>query len=568
MSHARQNEAAPGVVTSQIAGPSIPPHLLPTLKRYRELQILQSYFDGDQYAGRPDFFTGRKGSGEVVPLRERAPCITYGLPSTAVGELLDFMIGGERWPQVKVEEVEADEDVSELALDEKAATLLKESIDEIVEESGLRCSFYELAQRAVASRTGVAIGSIRDGMFALELPHARDCWPTFAGDDPKRPVQAMTWCYRYERMTVENGAPKYERAWFRRDYDATNITHYKPAEDRPGTDGPDWKVDRVEPHGFTFCPVVWVRNMPKAHADLDGRSLYDGLLNECDGLNLALSQRHRGIHHFGTPQAWETGVEPTDGPGATGRRAGTNDPDSFGRQPHGKVAEKARRSGPGEIWSYQGEAVSLGMLETTGKAFEVATSHVEDIKGRVLEMMGVTLLSPKEILSGGELTVSLLRMIYARMIALSDRMRLATWEPTLKLVLGMFLRMLADRGATGMHLRRGPSLAALCKGFAVETTEGTSWRLPKVTLVWGPYFTPSAAEKQAETTTAVQAKDAGLVAGKTATEHVARGFGVANADDEHDAVKAEADELEAKAKATADEATARAQKAAPPPPRT
>ncbi len=536
-------ESAAGVETSARVEPSVPPHLLPSLKRYKELQRLQAYFDGDQYKGLPDFFTGRKGNGEVVPLRERAPCITYGLAATAVGELLDFMLGGERWPQIKVEEAEADDDVSQLAISEADAELLKDSLDEIVEESQLRCAFYELAQRAVAARTGVAIGSIRDGMFSLELPHARDCWPKFTKDDPARPVEGMTWCYRFERMRVEAGLVKYDVAWFRRDYTATEVIHYEPlADEDTRSDAPKWIEKSREQHGFSFCPVVWVRNMPRSHADLDGRSLYDGLLDESDALNLALSQRHRGIHHFGTPQTWETGVGDDDGPGAHGRGASARTEHSA---PHGHVADQARKSGPGEIWSYEDPAVRLGLLETTGRAFEVATLHVDDIRARALEMMGVTLLSPKEILGGGELTVSLLRMIYARMIALSDRMRLATWEPALKAVLAMFLRMLADRGADGMHLRRGPTLAKLAKRFEVETTEGTSWRLPKVTLAWGPYFTPSASEKQAETTTALDAKDGGLIASKTATEHVAKSFGVENSDDEHDNAKSEKDEAAA-----------------------
>ena len=115
--------------------PSIPPHLIQLTKRSRHLSHLRTYHDGTQYDGRPDFWTGKKGNGETVPMRERKPAINYKLSRQAVAEIVKFTLGEGRSPRIRVEPDEELAGVSLSATEAKAlifdhfSTFFSESSD-------------------------------------------------------------------------------------------------------------------------------------------------------------------------------------------------------------------------------------------------------------------------------------------------------------------------------------------------------------------------------------------------------------------------------------------------------
>jgi hypothetical protein len=577
-----------------IGSEAIPPHLIPTLARYAALKQLQEYFDSKQYAGRPDFWTGIKGTGgEPVPLRERAPCINYPLAKNAVRQTVRFMLGEGRWPALRVEHGEGDEgaeapepdgeeeDGADLGLSEAEAETLKAGLDELVEKSGLPTVFRRLVERGLATGTSVGVFTIRRGRFSVELPHARDCWPTFESDDPTLGVIRLTWAYRYRKQVPEGDQLVTKTFWFRRDFDAEATLIYPPVEETTDGKTPQWAAPRAEPHGLGFCPVLWFRNGDHGNADVDGVSLYDGLLNELDAVNLALSQRHRGIHYHGSPQPWETGVEPGDGPEATGRKAGSFSPDdTAGRQSHGKVSEKARKQGPDKMWSYQGDNVKVGLLEATGSTFDATSKHVEDVRGRALEAMGVVIFNAEATmqLGGSDMSAKLLRLIYAPLLALVADLRTATWGPALTACLGLMVRMIVALDGRGIRLRHAKRLAQLGKRFLVSTAsavegEGPSdvWTFPELELVWGPSFESSPADVSGGIEGAVKASTGGLIAQKTAAGYVAPFFGVKDTVAELKAVekeraKTQADAVKNEAARTAAVAAATPQPPAPQPP--
>ncbi len=547
------------------------PENIRKLPRYKELAELQAYFESKQYDGRPDFWSGTKHDGDApVPLRLRKPCIIYPLPKAASQQVVRFMFGDRKFPQLKVEP-QKDDAYAQLTLTAEEAETLAHGLVDIIENGGFKSTIRALAVRGLSERTAVGILAIKKGRFAVDLAHAKDCYPVFQNDDPNDELLSVTWCYQYDLVKETPEGPKKELTWFRRDVDATSYLQYPPIKVEPNKPDVDWGTPTVTPHDYGFCPVLWIRNLSEdgERGNIDGASLYEGLGDQFDALNFALSQRHRGINFFGTPQPYETGVEDGDGPEADGNKTG---PIGYskasdgrgaeierggGRQSQGVSKTRARRMAPDRIWSYEGTQVTVGLIETTGKAFEVATLHVKDIRERALEAMSVVLAGMEQFTSGGgEMNAKFLVLAFAPLLNLVAELRDATWWPNgLQALLSMALRILAKTKGEGIVMPKAKILAELVTRFEVLTTtdgpqgkrEENVWMLPKITPVWGDAFDPSNAEVTEAVTSAVTAKEGGLIPQKQATQYVATYFGIDDVDAAVEELVAKADEDAAKA---------------------
>ncbi len=534
--------------------------------RFKRLARLQAYFEGTQYTGRPDFFTGiskaNKG-GAPVPLRERAPCVIYPLPKAAVNQATRFTFGEGRFPAIKVAAVEAADAIAPpLAVSDDEAEALTKGISALVEQSMLRSTMRCLERRGLSCCTAVAVLAVRDGKFAVDMPHAKDCIPTFREGTTE--VVEMTICYQFEKEVPDpqTGQPRYIRHFYRRDITATDWITFEDAPIPPAGHKVEWREVERKPHGLGFCPVVWIRNLPDScDADPDGSGLYEGLEDEIDALNFALSQRHRGITYFGTPQGYEIGVEDDDGPDTTGRVAGAVIPQAgtdgltFRRPTEDEMP--ARKTAPDQIWRYRSSTVTVGALETSGKSFEVATAHVLDIRSRILEAIDVVLIDASTIAGKGDVSAKLMAYLYAPLLGLVDELRECWWTHGLAAILAMMMRMIAALKGVGIYLAGAPKLAQILARFLIEDQGRTVWLPPTMTPTWGEYFAPSNDEIKMAVDTALEASGT-LVSSETATRYVAPYFGVQDPE-------AEAEDVGAESLEAAEQALEMAQAAKPPP---
>lgn len=523
----------------------IDPQFLHCTERYKQLRQLERYLEGTQY----EELTGWYDETSNAPLRERAPCVIYPLPKAAVNQAVRFAIGEGKFPRLKVEEVEAADALTpELVLSKDDADQLTSSIDDLVLRGRLKSMFRTTMRRGLSARTGVTILSVREGRFHFEHPHAKDCVATFKNDDPDSDVLSLVWSYQFDQVERgDDGKPVSQRYAFRRDYDEINVTEYEDAKVETGK-LIVWVVKNQRPHGLGYCPVDWTRNMPQeCGSSLDGVSLYDGLLDELDALNYSLSKRHMGLEILGTPQPYETGVDDGDGPGATGRTAAPQPKDVRARGYSNPSADArrsvaARRSGAQYVWSYSGEGVKVGLVETTGKAFEVTSAHVNDIRSRLLEAMDVILLDPTTVAGKGDMSAKALSLMYAPLLALVDELREWWWEQSLNNILSMMLRAVAALGE-GILVKGAKRLVEILKRRTIKVDGVDVWIPPTITPLWGEYFAPSAEEVKTNVDTATAAADGGLVSKSTAARFVANHFAVADIEAEQEQV----DEEKAKA---------------------
>jgi hypothetical protein len=487
------------------------------------------------------------GMGDPVPIRERKPCVVYKLPKAAVSQVVRFLFGDGRFPRVSAKAVDAQESVSGATLSDEGAAIVTKWIGNAIETASVKPLIRELAKTGISSRTAVVVLEIIDGRFDFTQPEPQHCYAAFRNGDPDFEVIRLLWVYEFRREEVAPDGKTLitKRYLFRREWDDRFVSFYDSVELKQG-EQPEWGAPQQVEHGFDFCPVVWIRNETSAASGVDGVSLYDGCEEQIEALDITLSRRHQGLVYLGSPQVYETGVEDGDGPGATGRKSAATG--FSGRAPHGMVAAPARKAGPEVIWQYNGKDVTIGMLETTGKAFEVATAHASDLRSRFLEEIGVVLASMADTVSritaGAEMSAKFLALAHAPLIGLVQEYRDTWWPMGLRKLLEMMLRMTAsveDRGERVL-IPGSSQMAAQLQAFMLPT-----WVAPQLEAKWGAFFSPSTSETQATVASTAQAKSEGLISRQTAVEAVAHDFGIDDVETELDEIAVEAAERQANA---------------------
>lgn len=521
---------------------AVPAEKIETTPRARSLGRLREYYEGKQYEHLPDFWTGKRGDGSVAPVRERAPCINYKLPKAIVQQTTRFTFGEGRFPRVSVEPVKPDQAPGPgLVLTEKEAGAIEELVTALINQMRLRSGARTALRSGLITGSGITVLSVQRGRFLLKHPRAEHCWPTFLPESNGE-VESITWCYRFDKLVEERGELMQRPHFFRRDITTTETVVYQDAPIETGK-SVRWVRDeeQTRAHGLGFCPVVWTRNLcEEFDGSMDGEAIYDGLFGEFDALNLALSQRHRGINYWGSPQPWETGVKDGEGPAAAARTAGTQRKrkDDGGYSAPAAGGEAARAISVDEVWQYESHEAEVGLLETTGKAFEAASKHVKDIRSRILETCNVVMHDADQLTTRGDISGKALALLLAPLLGLVDELRDCWWPYGVRAILEMALRMVAVLAPTkAIFLPRVGEVAQILQRFLVQDEDRKLWCPPPLTPIWGRYFSPSEEELKATVETAIKAKDGGLITDKTAASYVADDFGVHN-------VEAELEEVE------------------------
>lgn len=518
-------------------------------ERYRRISTLEAYFKGSQYDKRPDWYTGLGNDDQQVPLRERRPCIVTRLPAAAVRQVVRFTLGEGRFPKIEAVPTDEASAVAGVTISEAEAADLTRYIEALAKDCHLKSVAMQFMRTALAYSSAGAVASVRRGHFTWDMPRPQHCWPFFMHDDPMEDVEALVWCYPFNKIIEENGKLVERQHFFRRDYKPEEIAVYKDALAPPifGT-YVEWQRDeaKTKPNDLGFSPVVWVRHSPDPHCfDIDGAGLYEPHLEEFDGLSFALSQQHRTIHYHGSPQPYETGVDDDEQPGGIARQTrpvkGPNNQPEYGgvmAGPFGVNPKPARKMSPDSIWSYRGKAM-LGMLETSGKAFEIGEKHAKNIRARVLEAMSIVMVDP-DTAAKQDITGIALQRLFAPMLALVDELREYYWEHALAKMIGVMLRITAQLNGVGILVPGAVRAAAILKRFFVPFEGETLWVAPQMTPTWGDYFSPSPDEIKAAVESANAAVDGKLITAETGTRYVAPYFGVESAEDEAEDVVEEA----------------------------
>ncbi len=476
--------------------------------RAKHMHVLESYVNGTQYHGRPDWFSGE------CPLWERAPCIVYPIARTAIDSNVDLVLGEKTFPAISVPH--ADDVLEDGGLSKDDAELVNRWLCEFEHYARLRPVATELFASAQGCGSAVAIVGIRSGRIVVDTTRAAWCTPTLDADGA---VLALEIEYPYLTQTKDaSGAWIVEAMMYRRVVDAQQDVTYAPAKLANGV--PDWKPVTTIIHGLGFCPVVWYAHQKGCStvANYDGRAIHEHLLDEITALDFTLSQKHRAAMYAGDPQWTEAGVDSNENPAPGGRSAHslpatmTGGPVSASNPVTGSYATPARngsvrKKSPGDIWRYESPEVKVQLHTLPGDALKSIDDHAKDLKLKICEALGVVFIDPMDMPRGGELSARAIAALKARQLDRCDASRSDFGDLCLRPLVTMLFRLVTAR-PTGLRL---PGLDKIKPLIAQLLERGLLLRLS-----WGPYSQPEPAEDLAIVQAAAWALDKGIATVKSA----------------------------------------------------
>lgn len=496
--------------------------------RARRLDALEKLYKGEHRSDLPSFWDLE------VPLHERAPCVQSSIAETGGARLVNLVFGEGRFPTLAVG---ASEWGVEFADAERQR--LTALVAAVAKATTLRLVMSAALEQGLMLGSLCVVASVERGRLRARLYSAKHCEPEFAEDGET--VAALEIRYRHDRHDPATGRPV--TCWYRRRIDAQTDTTWD-VEARADGYEPDWGPGKVVTHALGFCPVRWHRNRPDVSDcdPTDGTALFAGLEDEIAALDMAMSQRHRNGRINGDPQVVVSGPDAQLGDAPMGEQGRMNDPArgswfsqiydgakrwiGSGGGPRGGAVKKA----PNTVWRLK-EGADAKMLESTGAGATILTQDADALRRTILDARGIVIASPEQVAANA--SAALMHELFAPMVAVAAIYR-EEYGQLLADVVNLLLRVAATTAARGGFVAlRGlrealPALARCVVPVADDAGRvAPLWVGLPLELTWGPYFAPTALDRQQEAQAAVTATGGRpVLTPATALRSMAAAFGV------------------------------------------
>ncbi len=513
--------------------------------RFRELDKLEAYYRCRQYEAREYEWNGAiRGMGEhrdylpewYVPMRLRKPSARYDLPKLIVKRLTAMVFGSDRFPALVVD---GDEDAQDF-------------VRQLALEGGLTAAALELRNKGGAQGSACASFGFVEGKPRISVHNAKHMQVLrWADRHQLRPAEVLE-AYGYPRAVYDASSGKTitKTYYYARYWDERSERVWDPIPEEIAKT-PAWVggVPSVEVvHDFGFCPVYWCQNI-KDSSEVDGESDYDGCCDAFDEINYLQSATQKGTI---------ANVDPTL---------------VIKDDPMLNTGEVRKGSG-NAIWAKGGAEY----LELRGDSMKAAQTWMTELKQQQLDTAGVVLADPQ--MTAKAQSAAAMRMLYLPMINTADQLRETYGQLLVQLSTGM-LKAAKKIGnaapgaivvtADGHRLQHTPCVQLEDRWVEVDReAEGEAdeakpklkektrkARVPgeseSVTLNWPPYFPNTWTDtKMATDALNVASGQAQLISQRTAVENAASMFGVADVDQELEAIAADTAMRSAQAAAAAD----------------
>ncbi len=446
--------------------------------RFRELDYKQSYFECTQHDWKRFDFDGRMitpgpptmqplltsdVAPYMVPIKYRRPSNPYRLGRAIVGSFTNMIFGEGRFPRFNV--------VGDTRSQRFANALIKEQ---------------RLPIRMIQARNlGGSVGSVGlawcfiNGKPRLSVRNTKFCIVHEWADREELIPAYVTEIYKSYEDAYNRQTGAVERLWYwnRRDWtlDADIVYYPCPAN---GNDEPHFVVNREETHKHSdgICHFIWVQNTP--NDEIDGECDYENLYEQLDNLDVLYSVLSRGTI---------ANLDPT--------LVLKVKRDEYNLTKVKKGSDNAL------ILDLQ---ESADYLELSGQSVTLGLSLFESNRRSVLEICQCIIADPNQIAAQGTSSLTM-KIVYAPMTSKCDIYR-TQYGDAIERLLDAQMRVAAHYSASGHCFKmlvpsedsqednNNPTLEVV----EVGEYAGSS-------LVWGPYFKPTADDQSKSVQTAIQA---------------------------------------------------------------
>ncbi|MGI4793129.1 MAG: hypothetical protein ACRYG8_03405 [Janthinobacterium lividum] len=463
--------------------------------RAARLLALTSVLDGRHYDHlRHSFSDELSGAGEYIPLGTRRPSVRAGICRTVVDDSVSLLFSEGHFPVIHAG--------SKPTVDAIAAWVKDRRLNEVMSDAATRGSVGSIALlfRVLRGKPHVSV---------LTTAYLTPQW------DPEDPDSLLSVTERYKVRGVDLRAQGYvvppdsdgESFWFQRSWDADEETWFLPlsvANAREGRE-PVRDAERSVIHGLGFLPIVWIRNLSGGD-DIDGASTFEAAISTAIEVDYQLSQAGRGLKYASDP------------------RLVIRDPGGTDRPLTGGAANAITLSDP---------TAEAKFLEISGSAAGAVLEHVRYLRAVALESVHGSRADPDK-LSAAQ-SGRAMELLHQNLIWLADRLRTSYGEGAL-LSLARMLCAASAKVSDGL-LIGGQRVRDL-------SPDGLS-------LVWPPWFAPTATDMQQTATTLTALTGGGILSEATATRIVAPVLDIEDVAAERALVLGEVEAQQARAQASA-----------------
>ena len=496
------------------------------------LNYLWGWYRTEQYATRKLDWNGREAmdpieheaiasagflppgfydAGDNLPIKFRRPTAPYALTKVVVDRFTGLLFSERHHPEVRVD---GDPDTEDF-------------LQTVVREGRL------WPQMIMARTYGGAMGTVAigfqfvDGEVEFEVHDPRWCRPKFI-DRARLKLQSIEKRYMYPTDELNEDGTGYDTVWYwyRRVIDETHDVLWPPMPVGDGTE-PPWaappvmEAATVIEHGFGFCPVVWMQNMP-VQDDIDGDPDCLGGYETIEAIDALLAQANKGVL---------ANCDPT--------LSLSTDADM----------SEVRKGSDNAIKLPVGS--SANYLEISGSGPRSGLELAEKLRKQFLEVVQCVLEHPDV----GNRTATEIERVYSAMIAKADVMREQYGEKGILELLGMVVKAVRQMEdprpdpETGQLVRATLNLPPriifdeLGQKVPVPRRLGLGGMLK---LQWPKYFEPMLSDVELATRSAIAAKAGRLIDQEHAVKYVAEHYNVKDvqqmmANIEHEAMQEQED---------------------------
>lgn len=441
-------------------------------------------------------------AGQNLPIKFRRPTAPYALAKVVVDRFTGLLFSERHHPEFR-----ADGDPD------------SEDFLQAVVRKGRLWPHMIMARTYGGAMGTVAIGfQFVEGEVEFEVHDPRWCKPQFR-DRARLLLKQLEKKYMYPIDELNEARTGYVTNWYwyRRIITETADVLYPPVPVGNGEEPPWDSLEgiRVVEHGFGFCPVVWVQNLP-VQDDIDGDPDCLGGYDAIEAIDALLAQANKGVLANCDP----TLILSTDAELSEVRKGSDN----------------AIKLPKGDTANY---------LEIAGSGPKAALELAEKLRKQFLEVVQCVLEHPDV----GNRTATEIDRVYSAMISKADVMREQYGEKAILPLMDMVEKAVRqlDQG------RADPETGEVVRGQLnlpprpVVLEGGERFSMPRKLgpggtprLQWPKYFEPMLSDVELATRSAIAAKAGRLIDQEHAVKYVAEHYNVKDARSMMESIEREA----------------------------
>ncbi|PKN07928.1 MAG: hypothetical protein CVU24_15245 [Betaproteobacteria bacterium HGW-Betaproteobacteria-18] len=421
----------------------------------------------------------RDGVEEYIPIRDRRPCVRYGLCKIVVNDSVSLLFSEGHFPAVDCKD-----------------EVTRDTLTDLVKETKLNQVMIDAATTGSVGSVAI-IMRVLSGRVFFSVSNTMYLAPTWKQDAPDTLAKVAEQYKVKGQVLADQG---YEVAtddltvdfWFRREWDEQAETWFMPwkvGEANPATVDPK----KTTPHKLGFVPIVWVKNLPGGD-EIDGECTFPVEAIETGiEIDYQLSQAGRGLKY-------------------------SSDPTLLIKEPAvGDDGKMVKGGGNAIVVDKDGDAK---MLEINGTAAAAVIEYVRCLRELALETANGNRANADK-LSAAQ-SGRAMELMNQALIWLSDRLRISYGEGALLQLLRMVVMASAKFELT-INGKKAPELK----------------QDEPIGLRWPNWYAPTYADKQSEALTLGVLRDKELISQETAVQTIAPSYDIADPADEIRKIEAE-----------------------------